>query len=66
MVSVDTWIKTYSSLAGIKTKVFENRYNGRIYDFGRDSGDLIFLNDEWWKTMTRYKIEDFISNHGYL
>lgn len=66
VLSVDTWIKTYSSLAGIPTKVFENRYNGKIYDFGRDSGDLIFLNDEWWTNMKRYKVEDFISNHGYF
>lgn len=66
VLSVDTWIKTYSSLANIPTKVFENRYNGRIYDFGRDSGDIVFLNDEWWDSMKRYKIEDFLQNHGYF
>ena len=66
VVSVDTWLKTYSALADIPTKIFENRYGGKIYDFGRDSGDLIFLNDKIWKSMSRYRIEDFISNNAYL
>jgi hypothetical protein len=50
VISVDTWVKTYSALAGIPTKVILSRHHtDNMHIYLNDSGDRIFLNPAVWK-----------------
>ncbi len=49
VISVDTWLKTYSAMAGIPTKVILSRNpHDDMHIYMNDSGDRIFLNPHLW------------------
>ena len=60
VISMDTWLKTYSLLCGIPTTVIETRWYGQYYPYGGDSTDWVFLNPKIWKNITFAKITDLI------
>ena len=60
VISVDTWVKTYSCLLGIPTIVFKCRTQDRENFFHNAAGDVIFLNLDFWKTMVLVSIEEFL------
>lgn len=62
VVSVDTWLKTYTCLAGIPTKVIPNRTNNDWLPFGADPSDYIFLNEDFWSYMKLVKPEEIVSS----
>lgn len=62
VVSVDTWLKTYTCLAGIPTKVIPNRTNNDWLPFGADPSDYIFLNEDFWDCMKITKPEQIVSS----
>lgn len=64
VVSVDSWVKTYSCLIETPTVVFMNRQPGSKSHFNNSGGDMIFLNRKFWKTMTLMAIEDFFAVSG--
>jgi hypothetical protein len=63
--SVDTWLKTYTSLVGIKTHALMNRYNN-VSKYGEMAGDYIFLNTNLWQTMTLNDVTDFINHDCFI
>jgi len=60
VISVDTWVKTYSLLAGLPTKVIKTRWNGNYLPYGRDVTDFVFLSKKIWKKIEFVEIEDLI------
>jgi hypothetical protein len=60
VISVDTWLKTYTLLAGIPTTVLENKFNGVYKEWGYDSSDCVFLNTNIYKNLDIRKIEDLL------
>lgn len=60
IVSVDSWPKTYTCLAGIDTRVVMSRV-GNAYMPPTDAGSNIFLNVKLWKTLTLTTVEKLIS-----
>lgn len=58
--SMDTWLKTYTSLIGLPTSVIETRFSGKYRGFGADITDWIFLNSKIWPKMKFIKIENLI------
>jgi hypothetical protein len=58
VISMDTWLKTYTSIAGIETVVIQSRCRGGYLGVGSDVGDSIFLNTKWWPNMRVIKYED--------
>jgi hypothetical protein len=48
VISVDSWVKTYAGLAGIKTKVILTRCHGKPDVDQSDPSDHIFLNKKIW------------------
>jgi hypothetical protein len=63
--SVDTWLKTYTCLAGIPTNVFLNRENDQSR-FGILAGDYIFLNTKLWPTMKLHDVKEFLFKNAYI
>ena len=61
VISMDTWLKTYSSICGIETIVIQSRCRGGYLRVGSDVGDSIFLNTKWWPHMRIVKFEDLTS-----
>jgi hypothetical protein len=59
VVSVDTWLKTYSCMAEIPTIVIRTRFNGGYLDENVDVSENIFLNKQMWNLRVA-KIEDLI------
>jgi GT2 family glycosyltransferase/cytochrome c-type biogenesis protein CcmH/NrfG len=49
VISVDTWVKTFSALAGIPTIVFKSKYAVDLKDW-KDPSDYIFIDP--WKEIT--------------
>jgi hypothetical protein len=60
VVSVDTWIKSYSALAGIKTRVIQNRFNDVYQPVGFDPSDYIFLNTDFYPTMQIHQLPNLV------
>ena len=60
VISMDTWLKTYTLLAGIPTIVLENKFNGSYKEWGYDSSDCVFLNKNIYKNLEIKKIEDLL------
>jgi len=58
--SVDTWIKTYSALAQIKTRVVQNRFNDIYEPVGHDPSDFIFLNTDFYPTMQIHPLPNLV------
>lgn len=61
VVSTDTWLKTYSLLVGIPTKVIMTRWHGRYQEVGLDASDGIFLNKDHWPAIRMYRYEDLLA-----
>lgn len=61
VVSMDTWLKTYSCMAGIETKVIMNRSKNGYIDLFRDPSDCIFLNSDIWKHLETTTFDAVIS-----
>jgi hypothetical protein len=59
LYSVDTWLKTYSALAGIPTKVILSRRHGVTMIPPADASDYIFMDREFWGF-------DFVDIHSLL
>jgi len=60
VISMDTWLKSYSALAGIPTKVILSRRNGRYMNYGEAVDNYMFLNKNLWKHMDLVKVEDLL------
>jgi hypothetical protein len=62
VISVDTWLKTYTLLAGIPTKVIESKFYGAYLPFGHDPSDFVFLNKNVWPHLSIVKPESILEN----
>jgi hypothetical protein len=60
VISMDTWLKTYSLLCGIPTTVIRTRWDGNYRPAGTDVADWIFLNPNFWPFMKLEKIETLL------
>jgi hypothetical protein len=60
VISVDTWLKSYSLLNHIPTTVIETRWNGYYKRFGEDITDWIFLNPKIWPNIKFARIENLL------
>lgn len=60
VISMDTWLKTYSLIAGIPTTVIATRWHGGYKAYGEDVTDWIFLNKKIWPTLNLVKIQDLL------
>ena len=60
VVSVDTWLKTYACLAGLKTRIMATRYHGGYEKTVDDPADTIFLNPDFWPTMQIHRVDEFV------
>jgi hypothetical protein len=60
VISMDTWLKTYSLLCGIPTIVISSRWDGAYREYGSDASDFIFLNKCIWPALTTEKIENLL------
>lgn len=60
VISVDTWLKSYSALAGIPTKVILSRRSGKYMNYGDAADNYMFINKNLWKHMDLVKIEDLL------
>lgn len=64
IISMDTWMKTYACLIQKPTIVISNRDgNGNDKKYGEWGTDYIFLNTDFWPTMTVVGYKDFISKN---
>ena len=64
MISMDTWIKTYTSLIQKPTIVIANRdANGNDKKYGEWGTDCIFLNPDIWPTLNVIGYNDFIAKN---
>jgi len=64
VISTDTWLKTYSLLVGIPTKVIQTRWRGAYRMIGSDATDGIFLNNDIWPAIRNVRIEDLLTELG--
>lgn len=60
VISVDTWLKTYTLLCNIQTFILQTRWNNTYKFYGEDVTDLIFLNPKIWTNITTLKIEELL------
>lgn len=58
VISVDTWMKTYSLLVGLPTKVIMTRWSGHYKQYGEFITDFIFLNPNIWPEIKLLHFED--------
>ena len=65
VISVDTWLKTYSMMANIPTIVLQSRSHGKYVDGPIDSSDNIFLSKSLWD-FELTKVEDLVSGRKSL
>lgn len=67
MISMDTWIKTYTCLIKKPTIVIANRdANNNDKKYGEWGTDFIFLNTDFWPTLKLIGYKDFISENYNL
>jgi len=62
IISMDTWLKTYTLLCGIPTTVIKTRWDNKYRSFGEDITDWIFLNPKMWPEIKISKIEDLLAS----
>jgi hypothetical protein len=60
VISMDTWLKTYSLIAGMPTTVIATRWGGAYKPYGEDVTDWIFLNSKIWPTLKVVRVEELI------
>ena len=61
VLSIDTWLKTYSCMAGVPTIVFQSKINGKYLTKTNDSSDVIFLNKKLWN-LTVKRVENVLES----
>jgi hypothetical protein len=61
VVSMDTWLKTYTLICGIPTTVIKTRWDGIYKSYGEDITDYIFLNSNIWPHLTLIKWEELFA-----
>ena len=61
VISMDTWLKTYTLLCGIPTTVIETRWSNSYRPYGEDVTDWIFLNPKIWEHIQMEKIEKLLA-----
>lgn len=61
VISMDTWLKTYTLLCDIPTTVIETRWDNKYRAYGEDVTDWIFLNSKIWPNIKIQKIEELIA-----
>lgn len=66
VISPDTWLKTYSMLAGIPTVVIMTRWNGRYRLIGEEVADYVFLHPAIWKNIRFARAEEFVKTQKCL
>lgn len=62
VISMDTWLKTYTLLCDIPTTVIKTRWNNEYKIYGEDITDWIFLNAKIWPRLNLVKIEDLLNS----
>jgi len=65
VVSVDTWLKTYSMLGQLPTTILQSKSGGKYINGPIDASDNIFLNPSLWNFST-IKVEDAIKNTNHI
>ena len=60
VISMDTWLKTYSCLINTPTKVIMNRRHGEYLNLFSDPSDYIFLNKDLWASLEIVKFDDLL------
>ncbi|MGH7175058.1 MAG: hypothetical protein ACREGR_01715, partial [Minisyncoccia bacterium] len=61
VISMDTWLKTYTLLKGKPTKVVLNRVGGQYVNrCCNDSSDAIFLNPALWPAIQQVTVEELL------
>ena len=61
VLSMDTWLKTYSLLCGIPTTVIKTRWDNHYRNYGEDITDWIFLNPNIWSSIKLTTIEALLA-----
>lgn len=60
VISVDTWLKTYTLLCDIETTVIQTRWQGKYLPYGEDVTDWIFLNNKIWPNLKIEQVENLL------
>lgn len=60
VISMDTYLKTYTLLCNIPTIVVKTRWLGHYLPYGRDVTDWIFLNPNIWPQIKMETVEDLV------
>lgn len=66
VVSMDTWLKTYTLMVGIPTVVLKTRWHGRYKPVGDDISDYIFLHPKLWPNLRVAEVEPFVREQRCL
>jgi hypothetical protein len=61
VISMDTWLKTYSLICGIPTHVVMTRWNGVYKPVGDDVTDFVFLDPRIWPNIQLTTVEAMAS-----
>lgn len=62
VVSMDTWLKTYSLISGIPTNVILNRKQGTYIQHMTDISDYVFLNTNIWPELKLWRVDEYIEH----
>lgn len=62
VISMDTWLKTYTLLCDIPTSVIETRWEGNYRGHGDDITDCIFLNKKIWPNLRVIRVTDLLAS----
>jgi hypothetical protein len=62
VISVDTWLKTYTLICGIDTNVILNRRNKTYIPHMSDISDYVFLNTNIWPHLKVCQFDELIEN----
>lgn len=60
VISMDTWLKTYTLLCNINTIVVKTRWDNNYITYGDDVTDWIFLNNKIWPNLKLEQIENLL------
>ena len=61
VISMDSWLKSYTLLCNILTKVVKTRWDGKYKPYGEDVTDWIFLNTDIWPSLKMTTIEELLT-----
>jgi|GEM_PF-6263467 len=60
VISMDTWLKTYTLISNIPTIVVKTRHGNKYQKYGEDVNDYIFLNKNIWSNINMMTIEEIL------